>query len=158
MDKTAINDEVKRSLEALAFLIRISGKTRQDLDRQIGQGRGFTSQVLTGRVKLRYDHVLLLLLGANVDPALYYGLLHPVSEEDRPALKKLQEMFAQFQKGTKAATAKVEREMPRVDPEEVKRLVQEHVDRVLEEKRPRRSAGRRRTNSRSLPRVDTTQR
>jgi hypothetical protein len=145
MNKTAINDEVKRSLEALAFLIRISGKTRQDLDRQIGQGRGFTSQVLTGRVKLRHDHVLLLLLGANVDPALYFGLLHPVSEEDRPALKKLQEMFAQFQKGTKAATAKVERETPsprdRVDPEELRRLVQEQVERALEAKRPRRRRG-----------------
>ena len=139
MDKTAINDEVKRSLEALAFLIRISGKTRQDLDRQIGQGRGFTSQVLTGRVKLRHDHVLLLLLGANVDPALYYGLLYPVSEEDRPALKKLQEMFAQFQKQPSAA-AEAARETPsdRVGTEELKRLVREEVDQALEAKRPQR--------------------
>jgi hypothetical protein len=140
MKKSAIEDEVKRALEALAFLIRISGASRQELDHRIGQGRGFTSQVLTGRVKLRHDHVLLLLQGANVEPALYYGLLHPVSDEDRPALKKLQEMFAQFQKGSKAATAKVERETPRdrVDPEELRRLVEEQVDRALEAKRPQR--------------------
>ena len=139
MEKTAIHFEVKRSLEALAFLIRISGKTRQDLDHRIGQGRGFTSQVLTGRVKLRYDHVLLLLIGANVDPALYYGLLHPVSDEDRPALKKLQKMFARFQK---QPVSRVERETPsgrdRIDSEELKRLVQEQVERALEAKQPQR--------------------
>ncbi len=139
MKKSAIEGEVKRALEALAFLIRISGASRQELDHRIGQGRGFTSQVLTGRVKLRHDHVLLLLQGANVEPALYYGLLHPVSDEDRPALKKLQEMFAQFQKQPSAA-AEVAPETPsdRVDPEELKRLVQEQVDRALEAKRPRR--------------------
>lgn len=75
----------------------------------------------------------------SIEPALYYGLLHPVSDEDRPALKKLQEMFAQFQKQPSAA-AEVAPETPsdRVDPEELKRLVQEQVDRALEAKRPRR--------------------
>lgn len=136
MDKTTIQAEVERALEALAFFLRSSGRSRQDLDRRIGQGRGFTSQVLTGRVKLRYDHVIQILQGINAEPALYFGLLHPVAEKDRDPLKKLQEMFERFQED--GAEAKAEPAPPRdqgVDPEELKRLVQEQVEQALEAKR-----------------------
>src|SRR5262249_29427352 len=136
MAKTKIDEEVKRALNALAFYIRIGGTTRQDLDRRIGQGRGFTSQVLTNRVKPRHDHVLQPLQGANVDPSLYYGLLYPVAEEDRPALKRLQEMFAQFQ--NPPATTEAEPPRLHVDPDEVKRLVHEEVEAALEAQRPKR--------------------
>src|SRR4051794_38767421 len=138
MDKV-IQDDVERALKTLDFFLRISGRSRQELDRRIGQGRGFTSQVLTGRVKLRFDHVVLILQGANVDPSRYFGVLYPVEEEDRKPLKELQLMFEQFQKDT--AEPKAETVPPRdqlVDPEELKRLVQEQVEQVLEAKRRKR--------------------
>jgi hypothetical protein len=137
----AIEKDVKRALETLAFFLRLSGKSRQELDREIGQGRGFTSQVLTGRVKLRFDHVVQLLQGVNADSSRYFGLLYPVAEKDREPLRELQKMFEQFKKET--AKPKAEPEPPRerlVDPKELDRLVQEKVEQILEARRrkPRR--------------------
>jgi hypothetical protein len=137
MDK-AIQDDVERALATLAYFLRISGKTRQDLDRRIGQGRGFTSQVLTGRVKLRFDHVVQILQGANVDPSRYFGVLYPVAEEDRKPLKELQSMFEQFQKDTVEPKAETEPPRERVAPEELKRLVQEQVEQALKAKQRKR--------------------
>jgi len=138
MDKTTIQDEVERALETLAFFLRSSGRSRQDLDRRIGQGRGFTSQVLTGRVKLRYDHVIQILQGINAEPALYFALLHPIAEADRPALHKLQEMFARFQEEQPATQAEPETQGGKVDPEELKRLVQEQVEQALKARQRKR--------------------
>src|SRR4051812_8658635 len=140
MDKV-IQDDVERALKTLDFFLRISGRSRQELDRRIGQGRGFTSQVLTGRVKLRFDHVVQILEGANVDPSRYFGVLYPVAEEDRKPLKELQLMFEQFQKDKVTPKAETTLPPPRdhlVDPEELKRLVQEQVEQALEAKRRKR--------------------
>jgi len=62
-----IDDEIRRALKLLETLMTISGLNRQDLDRRLGQGRGYASQVLTGRVELKYRHILAFLEVVDVE-------------------------------------------------------------------------------------------
>jgi len=62
-----IEDEIRRATKLLATLVQIAGLNRQDLDRLLGQGRGYSSQVLTGRVELKYRHVLAILEVVDVE-------------------------------------------------------------------------------------------
>jgi len=78
-----IEDEIRRATKLLATLVQIAGLNRQDLDRLLGQGRGYSSQVLTGRVELKYRHVLAILEVVDVEPGIFFRVLYPEPDEPR---------------------------------------------------------------------------
>src|SRR4030088_1948379 len=77
-----IEDEIRRATKLLATLVQIPGRDRQDLDRLLGQGRGYASQVLTGRVELKYRHILAILEVVDIEPGIFFRVLY--SEPDEP--------------------------------------------------------------------------
>jgi hypothetical protein len=77
-----VEDEIRRATKLLATLVQIAGLNRQDLDRRLGQGRGYSSQLLTGRVELKYRHILAILEVVDVEPAIFFRVLY--SEPDEP--------------------------------------------------------------------------
>ena len=60
-------DEVERALELLRTVVAASGLTRQEIDKRLKGARGYTSLVLTGGIKLRFDHIVSILQAVHVD-------------------------------------------------------------------------------------------
>jgi hypothetical protein len=78
-----IEDEIRRATKLLATLVQIAGLDRQELDRLLGQGRGYASQVLSGRVELKHRHVLAILERVDVEPGIFFRVLYPEPDEPR---------------------------------------------------------------------------
>ena len=76
-----IDDEVKRAARLLETMMKLAGVNRQELDQRRGAGRGYSSQVLSGRMELKYRHVLAMLAALDVEPATFFGILFPQREE-----------------------------------------------------------------------------
>jgi hypothetical protein len=78
-----VEDEIRRATKLLATLVQIAGQNREELDRLLGQGRGYASQVLSGRVELKYRHILAILEAVDVEPEIFFRVLYPEPDEPR---------------------------------------------------------------------------
>jgi len=78
-----VEDEIRRATKLLATLVQIAGLSREELDRLLGQGRGDAGQVLSGRVELKYRHILAILEGVDVEPEIFFRVLYPEPDEPR---------------------------------------------------------------------------
>ena len=76
-----IDDEVRRATKLLETVMQAAGLTRKDLDQKLGAGPGYISQVLTGRMELKFRHILAILRALEVEPSVFFQTLYP---EDRP--------------------------------------------------------------------------
>jgi hypothetical protein len=69
--------EVERARAMLAGVVRMNGMTLQELDDTTGHARGYFSQILKGRLVLRYRHIVEALLAINMEPEHFFRLLYP---------------------------------------------------------------------------------
>jgi len=74
-------EEVERARSLLAAMVRMRGVPLQDLDQRTGHQRGYFSQILKGRLALRYRHIIEALHGINFEPATFFRLLYPPSND-----------------------------------------------------------------------------
>jgi transcriptional regulator with XRE-family HTH domain len=124
-----IDDEVRRATKLLETVMQASGLTRKDLDLKLGAGPGYVSQVLTGRMELKFRHVLAILRALEVDPGVFFQTLYP---ENRPATDAavMEEFLRRFQRlgfGAPPAPAP----SPPLDPQELERLIRNAVRAAL---------------------------
>src|SRR5437763_6069541 len=117
-----IDDEVRRATKLLETVMQASGLTRKDLDLKLGAGPGYVSQVLTGRMELKFRHVLAVLRALEVEPSVFFQTLYP---ENRPATDAvvMEEFLRRFQKlgfGTQPPPPP----SPAVDSQELERMIQ----------------------------------
>src|ERR1700712_4722960 len=91
-----IDDEVRRATKLLETVMQAAGLTRKDLDQKLGRGPGYISQVLTGRMELKFRHILAILRALEVEPSVFFQTLYP---EDRPATDAvvMEEFLRRFQ-------------------------------------------------------------
>lgn len=125
----AIDDEVRRATKLLETVMQASGLTRKDLDQKLGAGPGYISQVLTGRMELKFRHILAILHALDVEPSVYFQTLYP---ENRPASDAvvMEEFLRRFQKlgfGAHPAPAPG----PAMDPRELEHIIQSAVRAAL---------------------------
>src|SRR4029077_10593820 len=92
-----IDDEVRRATKLLETVMQASGLTRKDLDLKLGAGPGYVSQVLTGRMELKFRHILAVLRALEVEPNVFFQTRSP---EHRPATDAVvsKEFLRRFQK------------------------------------------------------------
>lgn len=124
-----IEDEVRRATKLLETVMQAAGLTRKELDQRLGAGPGYISQVLTGRMELKFRHVLAILQALEVDPSVFFQTLYP---GDRPSSDQvvMEEFLKRIQKlGFGAGPPP-----PAVDPQELERLVQSAVRAALDER------------------------
>ena len=117
--------------------MQAAGLTRKELDQRLGAGPGYISQVLTGRMELKYRHIISILRALDVDPGAFFQTLYP---EPRPAaaevgmveefLKKLQKLGVGVG-GNRALPEPAP--APAIDSRELERLVQNAVRTALAE-------------------------
>jgi len=125
----AIDDEVRRATKLLETVMQAAGLTRKDLDQRLGAGPGYVSQVLTGRMELKFRHVLAILRALDVEPSVFFETLYP---ENRPASDAavMEEFLRRFQKlgfGAQPAPAP----SPTLDPQDLERMIQNAVRAAL---------------------------
>src|SRR6185295_3416014 len=125
----AIDDEVRRATKLLETVMQASGLTRKDLDQKLGAGPGYISQVLTGRMELKFRHILAILHALDVEPSVYFQTLYP---ENRPTSDAvvMEEFLRRFQKlgfGSQPAPAPG----PPLAPQELEHIIQSAVRAAL---------------------------
>jgi transcriptional regulator with XRE-family HTH domain len=127
-----IDDEVRRATKLLETVMQAAGMTRKDLDQKLGAGPGYVSQVLTGRMELKFRHILAILRALDVEPSVFFQTLYPESRPSSDAVV-MEEFLRRFQKlgfgGTKAAPPS----SPALEPQELEKLIQNAVRAALAE-------------------------
>jgi transcriptional regulator with XRE-family HTH domain len=124
-----IDDEVRRATKLLETVMQAAGLTRKDLDQRLNAGPGYVSQVLTGRMELKFRHILAILRALEVEPSVFFQTLYP---ENRPATDAvvMEEFLRRFQKlGFGAQPAPPPK--PVLDPQELERMIQSAVRAAL---------------------------
>lgn len=112
--------------------MQAAGMTRKDLDQKLGAGPGYVSQVLTGRMELKFRHILAILRALDVEPSVFFQTLYPESRPSSDAVV-MEEFLRRFQKlgfgGGKAAPPP----SPALQPQELEKLIQNAVRAALAE-------------------------
>ncbi|RPH54845.1 XRE family transcriptional regulator [bacterium] len=131
-----IDDEVRRATKLLETVMQAAGMTRKDLDQKLGAGPGYVSQVLTGRMELKFRHILAILRALEVEPSVFFQTLYP---EDRPSSDAvvMEEFLRRFQKLGFGQPKTMPPASPGVDPQELERLIQNAVRAALSEQTAR---------------------
>ncbi|HEY7214985.1 MAG TPA: helix-turn-helix transcriptional regulator [Thermoanaerobaculia bacterium] len=125
----AIDDEVRRATKLLETVMQASGLTRKDLDQKLGAGPGYVSQVLTGRMELKFRHILAILHALDVEPSVYFQTLYPENRPPSDAVV-MEEFLRRFQKlgfGVQPAPPPG----PPMDPRELEHIIQSAVRAAL---------------------------
>jgi hypothetical protein len=133
-----IEDEIRRATKLLATLVQIAGLNRQDLDRRLGQGRGYSNQLLTGRVELKYRHILAILRGLGLEPRVFFRSLFPEPGEAVGGARMLERLFSEIQRsgyGSYLAAPPAPVPSPgAIDADELDRRIQMAVSAALAER------------------------
>ena len=131
-----IDDEVTRAARLLETMMKMAGINRQELDRRMAAGRGYASQVLSGRMELKYRHILAMLQALDVHPATFFGILHPPPESPGSATtseRLLTELRrAGFGDRRQALPAPSPAPLPPIDPDDLDRRIRIAVREALE--------------------------
>jgi transcriptional regulator with XRE-family HTH domain len=136
-----LDDEVKRATKLLETVMQAAGLTRKELDQRLGAGPGYISQVLTGRMELKYRHIISILRALDVDPGAFFQSLYPEPRSGSADLGAVEELLKRLQKlgvGV-GGRARLEPEpqpapAPAIDSRELERLVQNAVRTALAER------------------------
>jgi transcriptional regulator with XRE-family HTH domain len=127
-----IEDGVRRATKLLETVMQAAGLTRKELDQRLGAGPGYISQVLTGRMELKFRHILAILRALDVEPSVFCQTLYPGDRASSDQVV-MEEFLKRFQKlGFGAGPPP---QPPAVDPQELERLVQSAVRAALDEKK-----------------------
>lgn len=72
--------EIDRVLTLLRHRIRERGYTQLEVQKELGWGRSYISQLLTKQKALRVEQVLLILHVIGAEPATFFAELYPVAD------------------------------------------------------------------------------
>ena len=145
-----MDDEVKRAARLLETMMKMAGVNRQELDQRMGAGRGYSSQVLSGRMELKYRHILGMLEALNVEPATFFGILFPPGEEARggasgiSGTSAMERLLGQLRRlgpvesPPERAPARADEDAPAagLDPDELDRRIRVVVREMLDDRQP----------------------
>ena len=127
-----IEEEVRRATKLLETVMQAAGLTRKDLDQKLGAGPGYVSQVLTGRMELKFRHILAILKALEVDPGVFFQTLYP---ESKPSgdVAMMEEFLKRFQKLGFGKPPEPPPPSPSLDSQELEKLIQNAVRSALAE-------------------------
>lgn len=85
---TSVERHLDRLLGVLRTTIRESGTTQLEIQRQLGWGRTYISQLLRKQKPVCIDHVVMILSVLGVEPADFYAEVFPAPERPDPGRRR----------------------------------------------------------------------
>jgi transcriptional regulator with XRE-family HTH domain len=85
--RSAGNNHVERLMEELKTAIRRSKRSQRAIEAELGWGRGYLSQIFTGRIELKASMIFAVLEVLGVEPGEFFAAIYPVTRlggEDDP--------------------------------------------------------------------------
>ena len=98
-DQEQDRDEVERAIKLIEGVMRVQGVTKKILDERLGKSPGYFAQVLSGRLELKYRHILAILRGLELEPRVFFRSLYPEPGEPAGGARMLERLFAELQRG-----------------------------------------------------------
>ncbi|MDP9122643.1 MAG: hypothetical protein M3O15_14960, partial [Acidobacteriota bacterium] len=136
MSSTAEDEEVRRALKLLEALIKAHGLTKKALDQKLEKGPGYISQVLTGRLELKYRHILEILVALDLEPGLFFRALFLEPERPTQSGKMMERFLESLQKmGYYGERIAPPPPMPAIEPDELDRRIRSAIQEALAEER-----------------------
>jgi hypothetical protein len=138
-------DDVRRAIKLLEGVMRVEGVSKRGMDERLGKAPGYVAQVLSGRLELKFRHVLAILYALEIEPRVFFRALYPDPGEADGSVRMIGRYFDELQRGS--AVAPPEPPSPVLRGDELERRIREAVEAVLDERERRRhgrSAARRR--------------
>jgi hypothetical protein len=133
MSQQPQTDETRRALKLLEALIKVHGLTKKALDAKLGKGAGYTSQVLTGRLELKYRHILEILGALDLDPGMFFRALFLAPS--KPGESGMMEKFLESMQHLGAyGERRQPLAAPLIDDADLERRIRAAVDEVLRER------------------------
>src|SRR6476619_8579557 len=90
--------EVERAIKLIEGVMRVQGVTKKILDERLGKSPGYFAQVLSGRLELKYRHILAILRGLELEPRVFFRSLFPEPGEPASGARMLERLFAELQR------------------------------------------------------------
>ncbi|HEV7519346.1 MAG TPA: hypothetical protein VGR07_23905 [Thermoanaerobaculia bacterium] len=91
-------EEVARAIKLIEGVMRVQGVTKKILDERLGKSPGYFAQVLSGRLELKYRHILAILRGLELEPRVFFRSLFPEPGEPVSGARMLERLFAELQR------------------------------------------------------------
>ncbi len=76
----ARTDEMQRAISLLDELVQAFGGSRRHVDKMLGTGRSRTSQILSGRLELKFRHILDVLEVLGIESRAFFEVLYGEEE------------------------------------------------------------------------------
>lgn len=73
-------EELKRAISLLDELVQAFGGSRRHVDKMLGTGRSRTSQMLSGRLELKFQHILDVLEVLGIESRAFFEVLYGEEE------------------------------------------------------------------------------
>ncbi len=73
-------DELRRAISLLDELVEAFGGSRRHVDKMLGTGRSRTSQILSGRLELKFQHILDVLDVLGIETRAFFEVLYGEEE------------------------------------------------------------------------------
>jgi hypothetical protein len=130
-------EEVERAIKLIEGVMRVQGVTKKVLDERLGKSPGYFAQVLSGRLELKYRHILAILRGLDLEPRVFFHSLFPGPGEAAGGARMLERLFAELQRsgyGSYLSPSPQPAPPAALDPEELDRRIQAAVAAALAER------------------------
>src|SRR5436305_11356826 len=137
-------EEVARAIKLIEGVMRVQGVTKKILDERLGKTPGYFAQVLSGRLELKYRHILAILRGLELEPRVFFRSLFPEPGEPASGARMLERLFAELQRsgyGSYLTPPPPPSPQPAIDAEELDRRIQTAVAAALAQRDEREQAG-----------------
>jgi hypothetical protein len=123
-------DELKRAISLLDELVQMFGGSRRHVDKMLGTGRSRTSQLLSGRLELKFQHILDVLDVLGIESRAFFEVLYG-EEEHAPFPAPLAVVYRQKLRamGVPAALESIAPKLP--EPPAIPRFLTEEEVRQL---------------------------
>lgn len=123
-------DEMQRAISLLDELVQMFGGSRRHVDKMLGTGRSRTSQLLSGRLELKFQHILDVLDVLGIESRAFFEVLYG-EEEHAPFPAPLAVVYRQKLRAMGVPTA-LEAIAPKLpEPPAVPRFLTEEEVRQL---------------------------
>ena len=141
--KAATREKVEHARKLLERIMRAQGHTRLEIDRRMGSFRGYVSQVFTGKLELRLEHIVSILDAMGIEPLDFFELAFPRATSSPDERRRTAERLLGGIEPAPAAAPPPPASLPSMA--ELEELIDKAVSRAMQAKEdapPKRGPGR----------------